>query len=374
MLKTRARFAVRGAGAGAAAALLLLGLPALAGNSDGTTTYSCVKGAETSSTPYQVRVILGGPDQPTPSAPVSVLWSLLPATPTASGGPVLSLPTPLAVGDQVAAFGVLRATGPAIDGSTPTPTPTPSQTPSTTPSGSGSQTPSQTPSTTPSSTPSQTPSRTPSTTPSQTASRTPSTTPSQDPDESGDDPVYAGATANATVTVATPVTQGATVWPIPPLVGVVTPEATGVFEVSAREFTVRVKPSGASTESVLYNCSLPDTATPVALKITVVASPTPTSSTTPSSTPTPTPTGSGTPTPRGTVTATATVTAPTPVDRSTRTATATVTAQVETPDGGVATGGGGSLGPDGRVLVLAGGTVTLAAMVGGLMLRRRVVS
>ncbi|NAS25469.1 hypothetical protein GT755_27770 [Herbidospora sp. NEAU-GS84] len=367
MLKTRARFAVRGAGAGAAAALLLLGLPALAGNSDGTTTYECARGADTSSTPYQVRVLLGGPDQPTPSAPVSVIWSLVPGTPTASGGPVLSLPTPLAVGDQVGAQGVLRATGPAIDGSTPTPSATPSQTPSTTPSGSGSETPSETPSTTPSQTPSQTPSETPSESPSQT------------PSGSDDDPsVYPGATATATMTVNAALTQGATLWPIPPLVGVVTPEATGVFEVSAREFVVRVRPTGATTDSVLYTCELPDTATPVALKITVVASPTPTSSTTPSSTPssTPshTPSGSGTPTPRGTVTATATVTAPTPVDRSTRTATATVTAQVETPDGGVATGGGGSLGPDGRVLVLAGGTLTLAAMVGGLILRRRVVS
>lgn len=369
MLKTRARFAVRGAGAGAAAALLLLGLPALAGNSDGTTTYECARGAETSSTPYQVRVLLGGPDQPTPSAPVSVLWSLVPGTPTASGGPVLSMPTPLAVGDQIGAEGVLRATGPAIDGSTPTPSVTPSQTPSTTPSGSASQTPSTTPSTTPSQTPSQTPSETPSETPS--ASQTPSQTPSG----SDDDPsVYPEATAIATMTVNAAVTQGATLWPIPPLVGVVTPEATGVFEVSAREFVVRVRPSGATTDSVLYNCVLPETATPVALKITVVASPTPTSSTTPSSTPSHTPSGSGTPTPRGTVTATATVTAPTPVDRSTRTATATVTAQVETPDGGVATGGGGSLGPDGRVLVLAGGTLTLAAMVGGLILRRRVVS
>ncbi len=149
-----------------------------------------------------------------------------------------------------------------------------------------------------------------------------------------------------------------------------------MFEVAAGSFAVRVRPSGGSSDIALYTCTLPSTATPVALKITVVASPTPTASTTPSSsdTPTPTPTGSGTPTPRGTVTATATVTAPTPVDRSTCTETATVTAQVETPDGGVATGGGGSLGPDGRVFVLAGGTVTLAAMIGGLLLRRRVVS
>ncbi|WP_066368884.1 hypothetical protein [Herbidospora mongoliensis] len=188
--------------------------------------------------------------------------------------------------------------------------------------------------------------------------------------------MYPGATANATVTVSVAVTQGASVYPIPPLVGVITPTATGVFEVSARDFVLRVRPTGGTADVALYSCILPETATPVALKITVVASPTPTASTTPSSsdTPTPTPTDSGTPTPRGTVTATATVTADTPVDRSTRTATATVTAQVETPDGGVATGGGGVLGPDGRVFVLAGGTVTLAAMVGGLLLRRRVVS
>ncbi len=68
-------------------------------------------------------MLLGAPDQPIPSAPVSVVWSLVPGTPTASGGPVLTLPTPLAAGDQVGASGVLSATGPALSTETPTPTP-----------------------------------------------------------------------------------------------------------------------------------------------------------------------------------------------------------------------------------------------------------
>ncbi|WP_157519235.1 hypothetical protein [Herbidospora mongoliensis] len=75
---------------------------------------------------------------------------------------------------------------------------------------------------------------------------------------------------------------------------------------------------------------------------------------------------------------------PTPTPEPTTTTTETVTAEpeedetivddetdMETPDGGVATGGGGSAGPDGRAVVLIGVTV-LAAALTGLSLRRRV--
>ncbi|TKK90780.1 hypothetical protein FDA94_03165 [Herbidospora galbida] len=75
-----------------------------------------------------------------------------------------------------------------------------------------------------------------------------------------------------------------------------------------------------------------------------------------------TPSSSTTPTPTATVTETVTEEAAgdEPIDEET---------EMETPEGGVATGGGGSAGPDGRVVVLFGATVVLAAMT-GLALRR----
>ena len=65
--------------------------------------------------------------------------------------------------------------------------------------------------------------------------------------------------------------------------------------------------------------------------------------------------------------------------RPTRTVTTTVTAAEthtanrRTPPGGAETGGGGDAGPDGRVFVLTGLFVTVAAGA-GLVLRRRAVS
>nr|WP_157554297.1 hypothetical protein [Herbidospora sakaeratensis] len=74
---------------------------------------------------------------------------------------------------------------------------------------------------------------------------------------------------------------------------------------------------------------------------------------------------SDTPTPAATVTETVTdePVDDEPVDEETG---------LETPEGGVATGGGGAAGPDGRVIVLVGATV-FAAALGGLALRRRLL-
>ncbi|MEV4059085.1 hypothetical protein [Nonomuraea dietziae] len=69
--------------------------------------------------------------------------------------------------------------------------------------------------------------------------------------------------------------------------------------------------------------------------------------------------------------------------KPTRTVTATVTQTpvgggngkvTKTPKGAAETGGGGDMGPDGRMFVLTGSLVVLAAAAGGLVLRRRSVS
>ncbi|GAA2366091.1 hypothetical protein GCM10010404_20680 [Nonomuraea africana] len=75
----------------------------------------------------------------------------------------------------------------------------------------------------------------------------------------------------------------------------------------------------------------------------------------------------------------ATTTGPKP----TRTVTATVTQTpvgagngkvTKTPKGAAETGGGGDMGPDGRMFVLTGSLIVLAAAAGGLVLRRRTLS
>jgi hypothetical protein len=43
----------------------------------------------------------------------------------------------------------------------------------------------------------------------------------------------------------------------------------------------------------------------------------------------------------------------------------------KTPKEGAATGGGGEIGPDGRIFLLAGSVLVLGAGIGGLYLRRR---
>ncbi|WP_424533324.1 hypothetical protein ACOZ38_23495 [Sphaerisporangium viridialbum] len=80
---------------------------------------------------------------------------------------------------------------------------------------------------------------------------------------------------------------------------------------------------------------------------------------------------------------TPTTTSPTPTRTATATATATETESevarvgntrvTKTPAGAAETGGGGDAGPDGRIFVLAGLVLLLAATT-GLLLRRRTPS
>ncbi|GAA4580879.1 hypothetical protein GCM10023194_10460 [Planotetraspora phitsanulokensis] len=120
--------------------------------------------------------------------------------------------------------------------------------------------------------------------------------------------------------------------PLPTLTAVITPTATGTVGVKADAFTLKVGPADGTPET-WYDCSLSTTAaantSPASLSIKV--SP-----------------------------------------RTTRTVYETVTAQVsQTPEGGAATGGGADAGPDGRVFILTGSALVLAAAGGGLMLRTR---
>ncbi|MEV4112337.1 hypothetical protein [Nonomuraea sp. NPDC049695] len=81
----------------------------------------------------------------------------------------------------------------------------------------------------------------------------------------------------------------------------------------------------------------------------------------------------GTPTP--TPTPTPTTTSPKPTKTSTHTVTVTPsskkTTKSKTPKAGADTGGGGEMGPDGRLFILTGTALIGAAAVGGLIMRRR---
>ena len=88
-----------------------------------------------------------------------------------------------------------------------------------------------------------------------------------------------------------------------------------------------------------------------------------TSTPTSSNTPTGTPTGTPTPTKTKTEFVTETPTSEKTTERSS-----------ETPRKGADTGAGGDAGPDGRMFLLAGSVLIMAAGAGGLLLRRRSIS
>lgn len=173
---------------------------------------------------------------------------------------------------------------------------------------------------------------------------------------------------SSTPTVTSSVLAGATVGtgtplPMPAQGGVVTivPTAAGTLGLQAGTIVFKVGPTGTtgSSPTPIYTCTLPATAVPARVMLTVktaTASPTPTNS--PSPTPSPTPT-LATKTPKPTHTVYKTVTNK-PSEQVTR-----------KPGGGAATGGGGDAGPDGRAMILAGTVLVFGAGVGGLMMRRR---
>ncbi|WP_030451543.1 hypothetical protein [Herbidospora cretacea] len=172
----------------------------------------------------------------------------------------------------------------------------------------------------------------------------------------------ATVTPSASVAPAAPISIGGALPALPTPTATITP-STGTTQLilTAKNFTLRLM--NGTTETAKFVCTLPTTAplpTPASATLSVTtASSSPSTSQSPSPSSSTSPSTSNTPTPRATRTVTETATADVPDD------------QVETPDGGVATGGGGMLGPDGRVFVLTGTAIVLAAGVGGLMLRSR---
>ncbi|MFI0417594.1 hypothetical protein [Spongiactinospora sp. 9N601] len=136
--------------------------------------------------------------------------------------------------------------------------------------------------------------------------------------------------------------------PIPTSMAVVLqPTASGTLAIQGGGFVLK---AGTGSNTVYYNCS----GVGPSLNLPIGAAGTP--SGTPTA-PTPTPSDTPSPTPKKTNTRTATITADTQIDK--------------TPKDGAATGGGGEMGPDGRMFVLVGSVLVLGAGVGGLFMRRR---
>ncbi|MEO3875359.1 hypothetical protein ABGB18_41810 [Nonomuraea sp. B12E4] len=131
------------------------------------------------------------------------------------------------------------------------------------------------------------------------------------------------------------------------------PTSTGTVTLTPGDLVFGAATTGTTTAPAI-KCTAPTTNLPT-FTFQVAAA---TSSPTPTNT-TPTPTNT-TPTPTGTRTSTATVTV-TPTSRRTS----------QTPKAGADTGGGGMMGPDGRMFILTGTVLIGAAAAGGLIMRRR---
>jgi len=165
-------------------------------------------------------------------------------------------------------------------------------------------------------------------------------------------PAVASVTGEATASVTTPVPSGSPLAPIPTATVTVTPEpGTTSLVLQAGAFTLRVAQPGAAAVD-LYTCIPATTGNTVPAAVTAAV---------------------GTP-----GAATSPTTTQSPSRQPTHTVEVTVTESpandskvARTPAGGVATGGGGEAGPDGRTLVLAGSITLLGAAAGGLVLRRR---
>jgi hypothetical protein len=160
----------------------------------------------------------------------------------------------------------------------------------------------------------------------------------------------AATTLKATVTSSpvASITQGGVI-PIPAVTASVTPNATGTITAKTGQFVLSIGPAGG-TATTTYTCTIATGGSAAAATI-VVASASVSASASASSTPS------------------ASVTTHTPL--GTRTVYETVTASTRTPAGGAATGGGGDLGPDARVLVIGGLGLAIAAALGGLLMRAR---
>ncbi|GIH25478.1 hypothetical protein Aph01nite_37880 [Acrocarpospora phusangensis] len=177
------------------------------------------------------------------------------------------------------------------------------------------------------------------------------------------------ASPSATESAVALLTASATMSLIPDMVLVFTPTATGTVAVAAGGFVLKIIPSGGGSTSTPYTCELANPASLATLTIAVVTS----AATSESDDPTTTTTQTAFET--ETVTATATETETETVTNSvdtTNTVSVTNTRQIGiTPVGGAQTGGGGDLGPDARLIMMAGTALIGAAAIGGLVLRHR---
>ncbi|GAA0386356.1 hypothetical protein Acor_26160 [Acrocarpospora corrugata] len=182
-----------------------------------------------------------------------------------------------------------------------------------------------------------------------------------------------GANPIATAPVATEsavalAAAGATMTPIPEMVLVFTPTATGTVGVTAGGFVLKIVPLGGQP-STHYSCEPANHASPATLALTVATS----AADDPDDTTTTTTTATSTVFETETVQATDTETVTNTVDTTnTSTVSVTNTAQVGmTPVGGAQTGGGGDVGADARLVMLVGISLIGAATLGGLVLRHR---
>ncbi|GLW96353.1 hypothetical protein [Microtetraspora sp. NBRC 16547] len=168
----------------------------------------------------------------------------------------------------------------------------------------------------------------------------------------------------STSSVTAEITKGATLPPLPAATLTITPSAGATSIVlTAKDFKLNVlkagEAGGAASPQELYNCTVATEGAKTVPAMATIPVTTPAASSSPSSSPT----ASDSPTPLPTHTVYKTVTAKPSKDKDTQV--------TKTPGGGAATGGGADAGPDGRMFVLTGTALVLAAAIGGLMMRAR---
>ncbi|MCA2187247.1 hypothetical protein [Nonomuraea cavernae] len=165
----------------------------------------------------------------------------------------------------------------------------------------------------------------------------------------------AGAPATATGEVAMPATTaGQDITTLPAVTVKLRPTTTGSVTITPGDLAF-----GTSATAAALTCKAPTTGLKTYTLTVGNGSPSPS----PSPSQTPSPSESNSPKPTKTTTVTVTET---PADE-------TPTRSSKTPKAGADTGAGGETGPDGRLFVLTGSMLIVAAGAGGLMMRRRTI-
>ncbi|KAA9378142.1 hypothetical protein F5972_14660 [Microbispora cellulosiformans] len=183
---------------------------------------------------------------------------------------------------------------------------------------------------------------------------------------------YASLTGIANLTSATGVSEhlstiaGGEIIPLPTAAVSLKTTASNAGTASVRPAAVNIGPSPTAP---VIECEVRNADELTAYTLTVTRDGQSSTSPSPSATPSASATTSGSPKPTRTVTATVTAAVP---DEDDEVAPAARDA-IETPIGAAATGGGGEAGPDGRMYVLTGLAICLAAGA-GLLLRRRLLA